>query len=316
MSHKKTLHSHIINNEEIERYLKECSIPAEAKDVELNPSLLCKIEFPSEEENTIKKIITVDSSSVVVPIKEKFPSSLISFFQFGILLIEVSELDNLKQIPFLGPSDMNALKDLEREELVLPIKNVSLVKYESLTNTIRKVIYKFFNHNRGGQHKLLNTLHWFLFETYKGQHEKEIKLSHCPSCKEKDIFFTTSSIGSTTGFQGKCSRCSETIYLTDFIRLFEAVDDETGAEGIIGYTKSSIESFLLIHQIRTLLESENDKIEDYLFVKNGPLSFVGNTATMHTYMRTLLNYMAEKGEIINLSNRSKIIITKNALLKS
>jgi hypothetical protein len=86
-------------------------------------------------------------------------------------------------------------------------------------------------------------------------------------------------------------RCKKEIFLTDIFRLFEKIDNETGAEGIVVYLKNVIETFLIVHAMKSLLEIEDGLINQFLFVKDGPLSFGGETANMHKPMQALISYL-------------------------
>ncbi|WP_443945760.1 hypothetical protein ACJVDH_01185 [Pedobacter sp. AW1-32] len=80
-------------------------------------------------------------------------------------------------------------------------------------------------------------------------------------------------------------------------RLFEKVDDNTGATGIITYLESVTESFLTLHSIKRLLEIEDGLVDRFLFVKDGPLSFGGETANMHKPMQALLTHLNKTNKI-------------------
>ena len=43
-----------------------------------------------------------------------------------------------------------------------------------------------------------------------------------------------------------CNHCGKEIFLTDVFRLHEAVDDQIGAGGILGYVTTTFEQMLLI----------------------------------------------------------------------
>jgi len=298
-------HSHIINDEEVKEYLSNCTIPVEAEDIELNPKLVYDIVYPQN--NTIEFIIAVDGEQTTVPVKKSFPSSLITFFQFGSLLIKSSDLDEMKQKPFVSPTDIRKLKDIKREKLVLPTKNVSLKKGEDLNTSVRKAIQNFFKKNHSGATSMLETLFWFLFEGYDiSTTRTEYQLSKCPYCGTKNIKLEKNKIDFKK-YSWECphSNCKQEILITDVFRLFEKAENETGAEGIISYTSSLLETFLLIHTIKSLLEIETNLINRFLFVKDGPLSFNGETANMHKPMQSMLNFL-------NLTNCINLVgIEKN-----
>ncbi len=298
-------HTHIINDEEVKEYLSNCTIPVEAEDVELNPKLLHNIVYPLE--NTIDYIIAVDGEETTVPVKKSFPSSLITFFQFGSLLIKSSDLEDMKQKPFVSPTDIRKLKDIKREKLILPTKNVSLKKGDDLKTSVRKAIQLFFEKKHSGSTSMLETLYWFLFEGYDVHSSiLDYNLSHCPHCGTNDIKLEKSKIN-IPAYSWECThpKCKQEIFITDVFRLFEKADSDTGAEGIISYTTSLIESFLMIHTIKSLIEIEDKLVDRFLFVKDGPLSFNGETARMHKPMQTLVNFL-------NKSNRINIVGVENS----
>ena len=157
-------HSYIINDEDVKQYLNNCEIPVEAEDVELNDALKHDIIYP--ETNTIEFIVAVDGESTTIPVKKSFPSSLITFFQFGSLLIETIHLDEMEKKPFVSPSDIKQLKRIKREKFVLPTKNVALKKDFDFRTTVREAIHEFFKKTHSGKTSILETLYWFLFEQY------------------------------------------------------------------------------------------------------------------------------------------------------
>jgi len=294
----KTAHSFIINDDKVKEYLENCRIPANVEDVTLDRSLLHKVDYNNDK--NIDFVITVDGTIDTIPVRKKFPSSLISFFQFGTLLIKRSDLEMMKQKPFVSPTDIKKLKEIEREKLVLPIQNISLKTEEDLKTAARNAIHQFFFEEHTSDDTLISTLYWFIFEEYSNAPKQSYNLSKCPNCGTKDIFLNKSSMNKSTYSWGDActdSNCVDEILLTDVFRLFEKIDNETGASGIISYLRNLIESFLMVHNIRAILSLKRGFINRFLFVKNGPLSFGGETANMHKPMKNFINYLRKEYSI-------------------
>lgn len=290
-------HTYIINDEDVKQYLNNCEIPVEAEDVELNDAMKYNIVYP--ETNTIEYIVAVDGESTTIPVKKNFPSSLITFFQFGSLLIKSSDLDEMEKKPFVSPSDINKLKKIEREKFVLPTKNVALKKNIDFKTTVREAIHEFFKKKHSGKTSILETLYWFIFEQYNPTStQSPYKLSQCPHCGTNNIVLEKDKID-FKNYSWACThmKCNKEIFITDVFRLFEKVDNEAGATGIITYLESVAESFLTIHTIKSLLEIQHGLVERFLFVKDGPLSFGGETANMHKPMQALLTYLNQNNRI-------------------
>lgn len=292
-------HSYIINDDEVRQYLNNCEIPVESENVDLNNSLIHNIEYPKE--NSIELIITVDGENTTIPVKKSFPSSLITFFQFGSLLIKSSDLDEMEKKPFVSPSDINKLKDIEREKFVMPTKNVALKRGVSFRTIVREAIHDFFRKKHSGSTSLLDTLFWFIFEQYNpDSNKKSYKLSKCPHCGTKDIYLEKDKID-FSNYSWRCTvdKCKKEILITDVFRLFEKIDKHENADAtsITTYLENVIESFFIVHTIKRLLEIEEGLVDRFLFVKDGPLSFGGETANMNGLMQNLITYLNTKNQI-------------------
>jgi len=287
----KSSHTHIIKDESVQKFLEECNLPKESKDVELNNKLLLK---PDEiDNNPIEHIIAIDGGISTVPVKTTFPSSTITFFQFGALSFNLSDLESLSKKPFVSPDDISKLKELERIKLVLPTKNLSLKGEKNLIYSVRKTLYDFFAKDREGE-SFIETLHWFIFKEYEKTLDS-YQLANCPSCGDSKLKIEKKKIAKD--FTAICPSCSGVIFLTDFFRLHEAIDNELGAGGIIGYVVNLVEQMILVHTIRIILKLQPALLKRILFIKDGPLAFFGQTANMHKPMRDLTNYLFKNHDL-------------------
>jgi len=107
-----------------------------------------------------------------------------------------------------------------------------------------------------------------------------------------------------SSFTFPCSACKKTLFLTDCLRLHEAIDDELGAGGILGYLVTTVEQILLAHLIRIIISKKPSLLGRILFVKDGPLAFFGQTANFHKPFRTLVSYLI-KEQALNLVGLEK-----------
>ena len=292
-------HTFIIKDDEVNKYLQGCMIPADAKDVELNERLKHTIVYPAS--SMIDHYITIDGATSTVQLKEGFPSSLLTFFQFGSLLIKQEDLDEIAGKPFVSPGDIKKLKEIERDKFVLPVKNVRMQGTMDFRNIVRKVIQDFFRKTNSGGSSMLDTLDWFIFRGYDpGGAPGVFVLNSCPHCRTSEIRLERDKMD-LSRYSWSCTyeKCREEIYLTDVFRLFERVDEEAGAEAIVGHLRNVVESFLVVHAIKNILRLRKEELERILFVKEGPLSFGGDAHNMHRPMREMLNFLS-KDHRINL----------------
>lgn len=287
----KSAHTHIIKDPAVSSFLSKCSLPKSSDQIEVQKNLTFALS--PLQVNPIKHIIAIDGGYTEVNIKKEFPSSTITFFQFGALFFSIADLDAMGEKPFIDPQDMSKLKEIQRLKLAIPTKNIILNDEHSLIHSIRRTIYDFFL-SEPDENKFINTLSWFIFEEY-GSGKSEWGLSSCPNCTKANLGLLKEKMSKEFTFT--CEGCKEIIYLTDVFRLHEAIDNELGAGGILGYLTTLLEQIVLIHLLKVIVETKPDLLNEILFIKDGPLAFFGQTANMHKPMRKFIAYLKDKYNI-------------------
>jgi len=281
----KSAHAYVIKDLSVQEFLKHCELPESAESLDL--AAHTPVFADDEVSNPIRYVIAIDGGYSEVIVKPQFPSATICFFQFGALIFSIDDLESLEQAHFIDPDDIQKLKQIQRIKLTLPIKNVALKGAGTVTISVRQAVYNFFKQEMDdGQ--LLDTLRWFIFEEYTKPADVWT-LASCPSCKKADIPLSRAEMSTDGRFS--CPACSKEIYLTDVFRLHEAVDDELGAGGILGYVTTTLEQLILVHFLRLILKTKPTLMEEIIFIKDGPLAFFGQTANMHKPMRKLVAFL-------------------------
>lgn len=284
----KSAHGHVISDPEIQKFLSRCALPRSADGVKLEEHTV--FEPMPVDPNPIRHIVAVDSGYTEIPVQSRFPSSTLCFFQFGALSFSVADLEGLEEKPFIDPEDIARLKRIERLKLTLPVRNVALKDQPTLTASVRVALYDFFAQKMDGT-SLLETLKWFVFEEY-GLPCDNYVLASCPECGEGSVLLSRTKV--TDAGRVPCSACEKSLYLTDVFRLHEAVDDDVGAGGILGYVTTLLEQIVMVHFIRLILAHRPALLNEILFIKDGPLAFFGQTANMHSKMRSLVRILFER----------------------
>ena len=291
----KSNHTHLIKDDEIQGFLSNCSIPYSREEIELEENLLFEVDYSIED--NIKFIVAVDGGDTTIPVRDKFPSSSMTFFQFGANLLSIDDLAELKKTPFIDPKDISKLKELDRIKLALPTKNLAKKDAEkgraTLTYFVRETLFNFFK--RQGY---LETLRWFLFEEYKTQPEETYVISTNPEDEEGKKYTINRERDLTEDYRVKTEKGS--FFLTDVFRLHEAIDEDLGAGGVIAYIRNLVEHFIIIHTLKGLYEQRKETVKNVIFIKDGVLAFFGQTANMHAPMRNLLNFLSANNVNVNL----------------
>ena len=274
----------------VKDFLTNCELPKSVDEVEISDTMLQQV--PQINSNPIKHIIAIDGGLTPVSVKKEFPSSTITFFQFGILSFSVSDLEGLADQAFIDPEDIAKLKNIQRLKLTLPTKNINIKGEKTLTNSIRNTLFQFFNQTIEGDN-LLKTLEWFLFQDYCNP-ITQWNLATCPNRHDEKHSTILEKKSMQSDYSFFCGTCGEKILLTDVFRLHEAIDDELGAGGILGYVVTLIEQMLLVHILRMIINTKPSLLNEIMFIKDGPLAFFGQTANIHKPMRCLTNFLLEK----------------------
>ena len=284
----KSAHGFLVKDPSVREFLQHCNLPKESGEVSFDGHSRFKFTPPAE--NPIKHVIAIDGGYTEVVVQPKFPSATIAFFQFGALVFDTSDLEGVEHSAFIDPSDMEKLKRIQRIKLSLPIRNITIKGHMSLTASIRELLYDFFR-RESEDGSLLETLRWLIFREFEGP-VSEWTLANCPNCHKSSIPLVRSEM--TPDGRFKCSYCAGNIYLSDVLRLHEAIDDELGAGGILGYVTTAVEQIILVHLIRVILSTKPSLLKEVVFIKDGPLGFFGQTANLHKPVRELVAFLIAK----------------------
>jgi hypothetical protein len=282
----KTAHTNIINDYEVQAFLSKCIAPACQEEIDDSDMEMHMLKEPVT--NPIRNIITIDGGYTNVFIREDFPSSTIAFFQFGALFFKHKDLVDLKAKPFIDPEDFSKLQNIQRIKLVVPTKGIALDGEEDLINSVRKSIYDFFC-SQPEHAGFMEALKWLIFEEYANSTQNAVwHLATCPHCS-MGVDMLAKEI--SPAFTFNCPHCGGSIYLTDVFRLHEAIDNELGAGGVLGYLATTIEQMVIVFLIKQMLTIKPSLLSETLFIKDGPLAFFGQTANMQKPMRRLVSFL-------------------------
>jgi hypothetical protein len=165
-----------------------------------------------------------------------------------------------------------------------------------------------------GQDSLLQSLRWLLLRQWRTEDSGKWSIPTCPSpgCTQKDIEFDT-----TTPDTIACPSCSQPVYISDALRLYERIDEEQGAGAVSGYLLTTLEQLVIVHVVRTILKLKRGLLRELLIVKDGPLAFFGLTAPLSRPMRELLASVTDVGvHIVGLEKSGSFVDHAAAIEKN
>lgn len=280
----KVAHSEIVRDPEVAAFLQSCVLPAAPTPTSLQ-SLVVPIP-PST--GTVRAVIAVDGGMTEGSVRDEYPSATFAFMTFGPLLLNLEDLRAVDRLAFIGPEDMARLKNIQRYSLVLPTRTVVARGSRTFSEGVRRTVHDFL---LSGDGHLMAALQWLVFHGWEppaGRVAREVP--RCPSgCGAGPIAFTHQG-----PLEVSCPSCGQAVLLGDVLRLYERIDDDAGAGGILGYLLTSLEQLVIVHLIRAIWEMKPATLTEVLFVRDGPLAFFGVTAPLQRPMRELMAFLARQ----------------------
>jgi hypothetical protein len=280
----KIAHTEIINNPLVQDFIAGCTLPAPPPPAAIKDLVVPVHEIP----NHLSTVIAIDGGLTETVVRDEYPSASFAFMTMGPLLLNISDLDDLDLEPFIGPEDMERLKKIERYSLAVPTKTVRYAGCTTFAQGVRKSVQDFL---RGKDGHLIDAMAWLLFRGWRPEAEREGWM--VPRCPNPNCDFVEVWFHAGQPYEQPCQGCGQPIYLSDALRLYERIDEETGAGGVLGYLLTALEQLILVRVIKDIWSMKRDLLRDVLFVKDGPLAFFGVTAPLYRPMRDLMKFLGE-----------------------
>ncbi len=296
----KIAHTEVLNNAVVRDFVKGCVLPA-APD---GPTLQERLQVIPPGDGRVKTVIAIDGGMTEVPVRKEFPSASIAFMTLGPLLMSLQDLAEVDRLPFIGPEDMARFKNIHRYTAVVPAKGVRAPGARGFAAGVRQTVHKFLAQD---EPELLRAFQWLLFREWLAPGERKVwVVPRCPSSPTGQCA-STFEFKSGGPVQQQCPGCGHEVYVSDGLRLYERIDEELGAGGIMAYLLTTLEQLVLVHLIRSILGIKPALLREILFVKDGPLAFFGVTSPLRKPMRDLMQFLARQddGPLINLVGLEK-----------
>jgi hypothetical protein len=279
----KIAHTTILNSPDVREFVETCTLPSAPEGPQLET---LQRPLPIGEER-IEHVIAVDGGMTEVVVRKEFPSAFMAFMTFGPLTLTLSDLTELDFQPFIAPEDMAKLKNLQRYSLPLPTKAIRAAGAATFSEGVRGQIQGFMAKKHP---ELIRALQWLLFREWMPLAQRQVwEVPQCPVCGHPKVRFETGG-----PIEAACKACSSKVYLADSLRLYERIDDEQGAGGIMSYLLTTLEQLVIVSIIRQLLELKPSVLREILLIKDGPLAFFGVVAPMYKPMRELMEYLSNQ----------------------
>lgn len=305
----KTSHNDIVQNPDVEEFLKKCHKIDDIEGEELS-SAGQWFDVPIDSGyHKPDNIISIDGSFYESSVQQKFPSKKVGFIKVGVVLLQVKSLSAMQgSSRFVDPYEVAKIKEnKESYSFVLPSTNIIYDDCDDVQESFRRALDEQFDRLRDkkdDQNTSLKTTLFKMASYLDGCDANRVMLSKCPCCKSSDNIYINKDDN-----EPKCPHCGKRLYLTDVLRVWEQVADVTSNQSALTRTMNIIERLLVIHYIRSIVESLKESyantLENLCFFIDGPLAVFGEPAKFHA---CFMKYLHELNQTMRSLNKSDILM--------
>lgn len=287
-------HERIINNkklsEKLNRYKIVYDITENNEGMESIKSSF--VERDGTNVRNVEYILSVDSSYMEIPVNEEIPTAKIGIINFSSSIINLKIKTSVYDSGFINPQKFNEIYNSSLLTFICPTYNVTLRADTevSVLDCIRKEIYDFYYINKPfSDIKIIDTL----FNVMSSNMESFELTCTQKTCGKKNIF-RLNDVG-VEPF--RCPACNNLLYITDYLRLNEAIDFDFGNSTILTRFAQVSEHLININAIDSLLKHRSyDILSKTAFIIDGPLAIYGEPAKLN---RSILKYLHKVSNQIN-----------------
>ncbi len=296
----KTSHSDIVRNPDVQNFLNKCK-PIHPPSGDGEHLLLNNFKEAPDyaQAPLIKHIIASDGSIYVSGIDDRLPSIRAAYLKFSTILIETSDFNGLQdqKTNMIDPFRVAALqKNRDALSAVLPLSNLKLDGDSGVRETFRRQTENFLASeatrfiSSDVNTSLLSTLiELALLRPDDRQHPGKIKIHKCPQkdCEQSNIYIDP------TKSDNVCPSCERKLYVSDCLRVWEAVNDFFPNQEPASRFMSYIEHLLPVHYLRFLRDFSPKILNEIAILIDGPLAVFGHAAWLHRSIMQFLNKLRE-----------------------
>jgi len=296
----KTAHSDVVRNPDVQAFLNECQPLREPSEQASKELASCFIEPPDYSKDAETSfIIASDGSYYASSIDARLPSIQVAYLKFGTILIEMKDFSGLedKTTQMIDPFRVSALqKNRDTLALVLPLSNFRLPIDDSVRATFRRQMDGFlwseatrFRLDDASTSLMGTLIELALMRERGNDHPGTVYVHKCPStnCEAEHLQLDPQQPSHT------CPTCGAPVYISDCLRLWEAVSDYNPNQEPSSRFMSYVEHLLPIHYLRFLRDAAPAQLNDLAILVDGPLAVFGQAAWLHQCIMRFLHKLRE-----------------------
>jgi hypothetical protein len=298
----KTAHSDVVRNPDVRNFLEQCRPLREPSEAASQELASCFIEPPDySNDSGINYVIASDGSFYASSIDNRLPSIQVCYLKFSTILIEMQDFQGLEDshTQLIDPFRVAALqRNRDTLSLVLPLSNFKMPDDDSVKSTFRRQIDAFLwsEATRFRRDEPDTSLMGTLIELAQLRPQLgdaspgTIVIHRCPTqdCAARDINLDPEEP------EHICPRCGRPLYISDCLRLWEAVSDFHPNQEPSSRFMSYIEHLLPVHYLRFIADVAPAQLGGLAALVDGPLAVFGQAAWLHKSIMRYFHLLRER----------------------
>lgn len=233
-------------------------------------------------------VVASDASPYTEPLKGYYPSTQLGYVKNSMVIIEVKKFDKLR------PTESNYVDPFKIAELhrsgdsiafTLPGCNIRYKNSTTVKDGFRLAVYEQLSDMRTS---FTNDNYFNVVGTLLAIDENKVEIDICPSCGVESNFQFTK-----THHIRKCPYCSEDVYITDSLRIYEQISDLGDNRSAITRFMNVVEHLIIASFIRMVGYTNPEQLSRIAFIMDGPLAIFGQPAKVHARLLKLYSKVSK-----------------------
>ena len=275
-------HSDVVKNPDVQAFLEECSCLTPPSEEEAKKITDDYVLWTEGKQWLPDYVVASDASPYKEPLPGLFPSTQIGYVKNSMVIIEVSEYDDLQPVNsnYVDPFKVAELhRSGDPISFTLPGCNVRYKNSATVKDGFRLAIYEQLSDMRTS---FTNDSSFNVVGTLFAIDDGEVFLKNCPSCGSEEHF----KFKPKEDVQG-CSSCGQYVYVTDVMRIHEQISDLGDNGSAITRFMNVVEHLIIASFIRMVGYRDPKLLSRMAFILDGPLAIFGQPAKVHARLLKL-----------------------------
>lgn len=281
-------HSDVVKNPDVQAFLDDCSCLTPPSEEEAKKITNDYILWKENKSWLPDFVVASDASPYKEPLPGFFPSTQIGYVKNSMVIIEVSEYDDLKPVDsnYVDPFKVAKLhRSGDAISFTLPGCNVRYKNSATVKDGFRLAVYEQLSDIRTS---FTNDRKFNVVGTLFAIDDNKISLKCCPSCRSVEHF----RFKPNNEVQ-PCSNCGQNVYITDVMRIHEQISDLGDNGSAITRFMNVVEHLIIASFIRMVGHRNPQLLSRMAFILDGPLAIFGQPAKVHARLLKLYSKVYE-----------------------